>query len=199
MVTIDDVLGFWFGSGVDDAAVAAEKAGLWWDKSSEVDRVCTERFGDDLALAADGGLDDWAERARGRLALIVLLDQLSRNIHRQTPAAFAQDAAARRLCHDGLGLGHDRALRCVERVFFYMPLEHSELLADQKLSVKCYQSLLAAAGDDFREVCRGNLDYACRHLHIIERFGRFPHRNAILGRTSTREEADFLEEPGSSF
>ena len=136
----------------------------------------------------------------GRLALILLLDQLPRNIHRASPAAFAQDAKARDLCLRGLSLGADKALSPLARVFFYLPLEHAESREQQARSVALFEALAAEqAGGPARETFEGFADFARRHQVIVQRFGRFPHRNAILGRTSTPEEAEFLQQPGSGF
>ena len=136
----------------------------------------------------------------GRLALILLLDQLPRNIHRASPAAFAQDAKARDLCLRGLSLGADKALSPLARVFFYLPLEHAESREQQARSVALFEALAAEQADGpARETFEGFADFARRHQVIIQRFGRFPHRNAILGRTSTPEEAEFLQQPGSGF
>ena len=142
----------------------------------------------------------WAEVPVGRLALILLLDQLPRNIHRDTPAAFAQDAKARDLCLRGLSLGADKALSPLARVFFYLPLEHAESREQQARSVALFEALADEQADGpARETFEGFADFARRHQVIIQRFGRFPHRNAILGRTSTPEEAEFLQQPGSGF
>ncbi|WP_234919664.1 DUF924 family protein, partial [Aeromonas veronii] len=134
------------------------------------------------------------------LALILLLDQLPRNIHRGTPAAFAQDPLARDLCLKGLSIGADKSLSPLERVFFYLPLEHAESREQQARSVALFEALAAEqAGTPAQATFAGFTDFARRHQVIIERFGRFPHRNDILGRTSTPEEAAFLQQPGSGF
>ena len=152
-----------------------------------------------MQAAADGSLDGWRETALGQLALIVLTDQFPRNMYRDTPAAFAFDALARRWCHEGIEAEADRALRPIERVFFYLPLEHSESLADQDLSLSVFRELALEAAPAMRESFDNFASYAVRHHAVIARFGRFPHRNAILGRASTPEEAAFLLTPGSSF
>jgi len=120
-------------------------------------------------------------------------------MYRNTPAAFAHDALARKWCKEGLRIGAQDALRPIERVFFYLPLEHAESVEDQELSVALYRELVSAAGPEGAEVFGGFLDYAVRHRDVIVRFGRFPHRNRILGRASTAEEIEFLKQPGSSF
>jgi uncharacterized protein (DUF924 family) len=187
----DTILMFWFGSNAD----AAERSRLWWGKHPETDKLIGERFASSLRKAADGELDDWAATPGGRLALILLTDQFSRNMYRDTPNAFAFDAIALRCCKEGLLEDVDKLLRPIERVFFYLPLEHSESLKDQERSVALLQALAQEAKPDFA----GFLDYAIRHRAVIARFGRFPHRNRILGRTSTEQEAAFLKEPGASF
>lgn len=193
------VLACWFGSEADDAKVAEEKNALWWGGSAELDREIAKRFGDLRESTVSGRLSAWESSARSRLALIILVDQFSRNLFRDDARAFAADARARRWCLDGLALGHDLALRAVERVFFYLPLEHSESREDQAKSVSLYTTLAAEAPASRRKLMDGYLDFAVRHRRIVDRFGRFPHRNAVLGRTSTAEELAFLKEPGSSF
>ncbi|MGL6238535.1 DUF924 family protein [Aeromonas dhakensis] len=191
---------FWFGEESDDVTRAKRQAPLWWGKNSDTDALLASRFGDQASAAAAGELAHWAEAAEGRLALILLLDQLPRNIHRGTPAAFAQDAKARDLCLKGLSLGADLALPPLERVFFYLPLEHAESREQQARSVTLFEGLAAEQADGpAQETFAGFADFARRHQVIVERFGRFPHRNAILGRASTEEETDFLLQPGSGF
>jgi uncharacterized protein (DUF924 family) len=193
MTTPDDVLEFWFPP---DPARANK---LWWGKDEQLDAEIRERFGATLATAKAGELDHWADHARGRLALIVVLDQLSRNILRGDPETYAADEHARALTLRGLELGHDRELSPTERLFFYLPLEHSESLDDQERCVALMKQLAAEVDEDRRATFTGYIDYAIRHRDIIARFGRFPHRNAVLGRTSTPEELEFLTQPGSSF
>ena len=194
------ILSFWFGSeGEDDATIAARQAGLWWRKQADTDRAMRERFAPWLTRAAAGELDHWATAPTGRLALILLTDQFPRNIHRATPLSFAYDAQARALCIDGLARGEDRALRPIQRVFFYLPLEHAESLPDQERAVALFETLAAEADPASRNAFAGFADYARRHREVIARFGRFPHRNAVLGRPSSAAEIAFLREPGSSF
>src|SRR5690606_32287203 len=139
------------------------------------------------------------ETPQGRLALIILLDQFPRNMYRETPQAFAFDAKARALTLEGLQAGDDQALRPIERVFFYLPLEHAEDLALQHRCVELFETLAASLPEETRKSFDGFTDFARKHRVIVERFGRFPHRNAILGRESTDEEIAFLRTPGSSF
>ena len=194
------LLDFWFGDPTDDALRAKRQAPLWWGKSSETDALLARRFGAQAEAAANGDLADWTDQPHGRLALILLLDQLPRNIHRGTPTAFARDPLAREQCLEGLSLGMDRQLSPLERVFFYLPLEHAESREQQARSVALFEELAAEqAHSPANETFAGFADFARRHQVIIERFGRFPHRNDILGRTSTPEEAAFLQQPGSGF
>jgi uncharacterized protein (DUF924 family) len=185
MIAPDDVLDFWFaGDATRDRAV-------WFKQDAAFDAECA-RFADALHAARGGGFDHWADTARGVLALIVLLDQFSRNLHRGSPDSYAADAQARALARDAVARGFDRALHPIERSFVYLPFEHSEDLADQAESVRLFEALRLALGD-----C--TVEHAYRHRDLIRRFGRFPHRNAVLGRASTPDELRYLAEPGSKF
>ena len=196
--TADELLYDWFGEARRDPRAAAERQAFWFEADDERDRELAQRYGTLARNAADGALDRWAASPRGRLALILLLDQLPRNLHRGEPAAFAQDAAALRWCASGIGRGLDDPLSPIERAFFYMPLEHAEDLGVQEKSVAAYRELAAQypgwpiLADEF-------LPFAVQHRDIIARFGRFPHRNAILGRDSTPEEVAYLEQTDQRF
>jgi len=196
---IEDILAFWFGSAAGDSATAAAQKKLWWSKDAVIDAEIRERFGALVATAAGGAHREWAREPRGRLALILLFDQFPRNIYRDTPQAFAHDGLALRLALDGINSGADRSLRAIEKVFFYLPLEHAESAQMQERSVALFEELLAGAVEEDRKTFAGYLDYALQHRDIVQRFGRFPHRNRILGRASTAEEQEFLRQPGSSF
>lgn len=196
---IDTICDFWFGTDPDDAVVAKEQATLWWSKSKKSDDEIRSRFEDQVRVAAQGELDLWATTARGRLALIILLDQFPRSIYRETAQAFAYDEKALGLSLEGLDLGMDRQLRPIQRVFFYLPLEHSECLAHQERSVECFSGLVTTVPAEQKSTFEEYLTFAVRHRDIIARFGRFPHRNKILGRVSTAEESVFLAEAGSPF
>ena len=198
-MTIETILDFWFGTNPDDGVVVKEKSALWWSKSPEIDGEIRRRFESAVIRAAAGELSDWQSNPRGRLALILVTDQFPRNIFRGSPRAFAQDSKALAWSLDGIDQGLDMKLRPIERVFFYLPLEHSEALEHQEQSVRQFRELVNAVGADRRDVFVEYLDFAVRHRDIIARFGRFPHRNKILGRESTPEELAFLAEPGSSF
>jgi len=193
------IIEFWFGLDADDKLTADRQASLWWSKNEALDAGMRERFGPWLDQAASHRLDGWAETAAGRLALILLTDQFPRNIHRGTPQSFAYDALARTWCKEGLREGVQAKLRPIERVFFYLPLEHSESLADQEQAVALFAELLDGVPASHRDTFRGYYDFAVRHREVISRFGRFPHRNRILSRESTAEELVFLQQKGSSF
>jgi len=180
MTTADDVLAYWFAPG-------PQRAARWFRGDAATDADCRQRFASTLDAATRGELDGWSATPRGRLALIVVLDQFSRNIHRGTPRAFAQDARALALCLDGLARGDDRTLGPDERGFFYLPLEHAEDAAMQARSVACFEALAAEAPE-----AAGFLPWAREHRDVIARFGRFPTRNATLGRPSTPDEEAFL-------
>ena len=196
---IEDLLAFWFGSETGDSATAEAQKKLWWAKDAVVDAEIRERYGALVAAAAGGAHREWAREPRGRLALILLFDQFPRNIYRDTPQAFAHDGLALRLAIDGIAAGADRELRAIERVFFYLPLEHAESVHMQERSVALFTALAAGVPEADRSSFAGFLDYAVRHRDVVHRFGRFPHRNRILGRESTPEETAFLAQPGSSF
>ena len=158
----------------------------------EVDREITERFGETLEKARRGELDHWAQRARGRLALIVVLDQFSRNVYRGSPLSYAQGEKALRLALEGIELGMDRELSTAERFFFWLPLGHSEDLAIQERSVSHAEEEDAKAPSHSRTGAEFEVSQAKATRDVIARFGRHPHRNEILGRTSTPEELDYL-------
>ena len=171
-----------------------ERLRFWFQGGDAVDREIGVRFGDALPRAAAGKFNGWAATPRGRLALIVLLDQFSRNLYRGTERAFANDARALTLAREGIEQGHDQALEAVERLFFYLPFEHSEQIEDQQTSVRLYEELVRDAPH-----LRGALDEAINHRDLIERFGRFPHRNRALGRDATAEERRYLDETGKTY
>ncbi len=199
MDTPDTLHAFWFGTSPQDAEVIASQSALWWQKQPAVDTEIRKRFAPLVERAATGELDSWLGELRGRLALILLTDQFPRNIWREQAAAFAFDVLALRWAKEALVLGLDTRARPIERVFLYLPLEHSENLADQQHAVRLFDALAASVSSELRPAFDGFLDYARRHLEIIERFGRFPHRNAALGRETTAAEADFLRQTGSRF
>lgn len=175
-----DILEFWF---------TTLKPAQWWQKDETLDRQIAEHFGALHAQASACELWQWRASPEGRLAEIIVLDQFSRNIYRDTPRSFAQDPLALALAQEAVACGADQALPAEQRAFLYMPYMHSESLAIHEQAV----TLFSAPGME------SNLDFEHRHKAIIERFGRYSHRNAILGRDSTPEEQAFLQTPGSSF
>jgi uncharacterized protein (DUF924 family) len=184
------VLDFWFGPP-DDPASSASRA-IWFRADAAFDRAVGSHCTALHRAAGAGRLDAWAATPLGCLALLILLDQVPRNLFRGTPAAYAADMPARALAHAAVAAGLDRALSPVQRWFVYLPFEHSEALEDQRRSVALFEAL-----PDHPE--RDAAVQAARHHHdVIARFGRFPHRNAILGRISTAAEAAFLQEPDAS-
>ncbi|MES2711793.1 MAG: DUF924 family protein [Pseudomonadota bacterium] len=187
----DAVLAFWFAEGSDTPRKA------WFVKDEAFDAAIRDQFGALLVPARDGALDGWAGTPAGALALLVVLDQFPRNLHRGSAEAFASDAHARVIAREVvLGRHMDRALTPTERVFLYLPFEHSEAMAEQDLSVALFEGLRDSAP---HRAPGGSIDYAWRHRAVIRRFGRFPHRNAVLGRTNTDAEAAYLAQPGAGF
>lgn len=194
MSSMSDVLDFWLGPEEARDAPAREYQQLWFMKNPQFDDELKARFGMLLGQAASGELDAWAATPRGKLALIIVLDQFSRNIDRDRPGMFSNDEKALDLAHNAIDHGEDRALKFAERQFLYMPLMHAEDLQSQERCVALFEQLAEAD-----ERYKLNLDFAIRHRDIVARFGRFPHRNGILGRTCTAEELEFLRRPGTSF
>lgn len=179
-MTPQDVLDFWLSEEVKPK---------WFNGGAAFDALCRERLGKASAAARAGRLAHWAETPEGALALIILLDQIPRNIHRGTPEAFSGDALALAAAKAAIDKGFDKTVSPETRNFFYLPFQHSERLEDQERGMALY------AASDIPD----GLHWMKLHRDIIARFGRFPHRNAVLGRASTPEELDFLQQPGSSF
>lgn len=190
---------FWFGGNNDDGEVAQQKKQLWWAKDSQVDLTIAKRFSFSTKAAALGQLDAWSATAQGQLSLILLLDQFPRNMYRGLPKSFLFDADALAWSLRGLVDGVDQQLRPIERVFFYLPLEHAESLTHQEHAVRLFEKLLTEVPAQQKETFNGFLQFANRHRDVIARFGRFPHRNEILERACTDAERAFLKTPGSSF
>ena len=191
---IEDILHFWFGAFPTPYSADASKSDMWFVNGVDYDSEIFINFGVDYDRAINGELDDWIDSYRGRLALIILLDQFSRHIHRGTAAAFSQDERAQALCIDGLGAGDDSRLHAIERSFFYLPLMHAENIDTQNLSMRAYAQLVRDVPEQYRKPFEMNLDFASRHHYVIERFGRFPELNELLERESTAEELDFLSD-----
>jgi uncharacterized protein (DUF924 family) len=186
----EEVLDFWFGREGEPGYGEFREA--WFKKDPEFDRQIRDRFETLYEEAATGGLDGWKEEARSCLALVILLDQFPRNIFRGDPRSYATDRKAQVTAGYAVERALDRELPPFQRAFLYMPFMHSEDLEHQRRSVELFRTLEGTDESD-------SAGYAVRHMEIIERFGRFPHRNEVLGRRTTPEEADFLTQPGSSF
>ena len=197
-----DVLDFWFG----DAPTAADPSGVkavaarWFNGGDAFDREIEDRFAGLPDRLAAGDAAIWVRAGpHGVVAALIGLDQFPRNLFRGAPRAFAFDPLALSLSKQAIDAGEDRRLHPLERVFVYLPLEHSENLDDQRRSVALFDALRAEAGAPERDFVHEAWVYAVKHLEVIQRFGRFPHRNAVLGRESTPEEIEYLKQPGSGF
>jgi uncharacterized protein (DUF924 family) len=192
--TPEEVLSYWFPEGIDDAdpQTLGQQMERWMAGGPEVDKEITVQFGETLEQARRGELDHWAATARGRLALIVVLDQFSRNVYRDSPLSYAQDEKALRLALEGIDLRMDRELGAMERMFFWLPLGHSEDLALQERCVGQVEKEVADGPEHLRGWHEHNLYQAKAACEVIARFGRHPHRNEILGRGSTPEELEYL-------
>lgn len=190
--TPEAVLSWWFGDTPfpDDAQAKMKR---WFMGGAAVDEEIRARFAQIHAAAHRGELDAWTEEPTGRLALVIVLDQFSRSLGRGTAAAFENDARARELVHEGIGEGVPDELTPIEQGFFYMPLMHSESLPDHELSVASFTALVESQPEDERGPFQGFVKYAHEHRDIIVRFGRYPYRNAALGRTTTPEEQAYLD------
>ncbi|MCU0567953.1 MAG: DUF924 domain-containing protein [Oculatellaceae cyanobacterium Prado106] len=191
---IEEILQFWFGTPHSEAAQYAQRRKLWFGKSPETDQEIAQRFLTAYEQAAAGAFDEWQRSPSPCLALLLLLDQFPRNLFRGTPKAFATDTKALEVALGAIATQFDQALAPIQRIFIYLPLEHSENLAIQNQSVALFRQL-AIADPQLQDT----LDFAIRHQQVIEQFGRFPHRNAILNRPTPPAEAEFLQQPGSSF
>lgn len=193
------LLEWWFGTLESPNEIAAGQGALWFGKRDSQDLDAQTRFGNWVEQALAGGLTEWAQSPEGWLALVLLLDQLPRMIFRDTPKAFSGDLRAQALVAQGIATDFDRQLQPIQRVFIYLVFEHCENLAVQDEAVARYSDLVAQQPERDRALFSDYLDFAERHQQVIARFGRFPHRNAVLGRTSTAEELAFLSQPGSRF
>jgi uncharacterized protein (DUF924 family) len=200
-----DILDYWFGPDPLAPGQIGNRIRMWFggDDPPEIRELRDEdlavRFGELARQAAAGELDAWATSPHRLLALILLLDQIPRNIHRGTARAFQQDARALTLALEGMATGADAVLTPIQRVFLYMPLQHSESPDIQDESVAAFRSLVAQAPPEHRAVFEGCLDFALLHQRLVKRFGRFPHRNRVLGRRSSDAEKAFLEKEGLTF
>lgn len=196
---IEDILQFWFGAFPTPYTADKTKADMWFKNGAAYDSEIFMQFGIDYEKAVNGELNHWIDSFRGRLALIILLDQFSRHIHRGTAQSFAQDKKAQDLCIDGIGAGDDAKMHSIERSFFYLPLEHAEDIEKQNLSVRAYAQLVQDVPELYQKPFLMNLEFAQQHHFVIEKFGRFPELNEILNRESTAEELEFIASGEYSF
>jgi uncharacterized protein (DUF924 family) len=190
---IGEILTYWFGDVGEGYAAGEQKTRIWFKRSDAIDAEIRQRFGLLVDKAAAGELDHWVQDARGRLALVILLDQFSRNLFRDSKEAFANDDKALSLCLEAVDCGHDRELLPIERVFLYMPTQHAEDVDVQNRGVELFRVLADDVPEAHRGPCSGFFDYAVKHRDVVAKFGRFPHRNAVLGRQNTPEESAHLE------
>lgn len=198
---IDEILNFWFGSLTKGNICRHDKQKLWWSKSHEMDHYIRNKFGKYIGFAKSDHLTHWLDTPKGTLAYIIVLDQFSRHIFRNSQKAYSQDSLALKACLDGIEKEFDKDLHSIERSFFYMPLMHSEDSQMQKLSMEKFIELAEkqVPDPDLHELLLESKKYAEHHFDIIKKFGRFPHRNKMFERESTPEELEFLKQPGSSF
>lgn len=190
---IHELLSFWFGDLGRADLPSSDRTNLWFGESEQLKKEMIKLFDNEYKEAVAGRLNTWSETPRGRLALIILLDQFSRWAFRNTPHAFTQDKAAQQLCIDGLREKMDKSLTLIERVFFYMPLVHAEDPQIQDQSIQLFQNLVSLSMTETTQVYQLFLAYAYAHFRVVKEFGRFPQRNQILGRDSTEAEIAFLK------
>lgn len=191
-IRIDAVLAFWFKEQQLSAPQIDGRMDIWFGEDPLFDAEVAQEFADDIDLASDGKLNHWAHKPLGRLALILLLDQFRRNIYRNKAEAYAQDKAALKLCVEGAMEKKDKGLTAIQRVFFYMPLQRAESLKVQEKSVVIYNKLASVVSTTYKETFATIAQFAELHADVIRQFGRFPHRNILLGRPNTPEEDEYL-------
>jgi|TARA_B100001971_G_scaffold213936_1_gene248943 uncharacterized protein (DUF924 family) len=195
----EEILTFWLGETPDNHETVREKSSIWFAGNRNLDREIRTRFLARLIECMHGELADWQELPRGRLASIILLDQFSRNIHRGSAEAFSQDQLAQELVLRGLKDGDESSLGIVERCFYYLPLHHSERIERQSTVVELFAALLDETPAELRRTVKGFHRGAIEHRDVIERFGRFPHRNQVLRRESTPDEVEYLQAGGKRY
>jgi uncharacterized protein (DUF924 family) len=196
---IDAILEFWFREQAMTAPQIDRRMDIWFGEDEVFDLEVKKSFSHDIEMASAGELDHWAIDPRGRLALILLLDQFRRNIYRSTADAFAKDKAALKLCVEGARVKKDRGLTPIQQAFFYMPLQHAESLKAQDMAVEIFNRLTEAVSPTYRETFETMATFAELHRDIIAQFGRFPHRNQLLGRENTPEEDEYLASDAPDF
>lgn len=199
MAQPEDVLDFWFADAQLSPDATAVRNEFWFSANPEIDQQIWQFFGDVVNDAAAGLYDNWTDTAYGRLAMIILLDQFPRNIFRGTSEVYRHDELALACAGQGVTLGQLAGLTVPEQVFFLMPYQHAEDISVQRAGVKLMQSMVDGAPDEWREIATGYNDFAVAHHDIVAEYGRFPHRNSLLGRSSTEDEVSFLASGGETF
>ncbi len=195
----ETIIEFWLGDVAAPAAELERRGRIWFSADSELDKEIKKRFGGLIERRSDGVVAGWRATPRGRLGLIILLDQFSRNIHRGTEKAFAFDQEALELSRSGIDAGMDQGLEALERMYFYMPFQHAENREIQECSVVLFETLARSSPAHQRSFFELSLKHAREHQNLIARFGRFPHRNRVLGRESTAGERAYLEGGGKTY
>ena len=198
-VRIDAILSFWFKEQELSAPQIDRRMDIWFGTDPVLDHEIEKEFGDDVAAASEGRLDHWAADPHGRLALILLIDQFRRNLYRNSAEAFSMDKLALKLCVEGAMEKKDIGLTPLQRIFFYMPLQHAESRKVQEKSVKLYNRLAEAVSPTYRETLLTVAQFAELHRDIIDQFGRFPHRNKLLNPDNTPEEDEYLATDSPDF
>lgn len=190
---VHELLNYWFGNLGSADLPNSDRTNLWFGENDQVKQQLVQVFSQEYEEAVNGSLDEWDKTPRGRLAKIILYDQFSRYIHRNSPIAYSHDALAQKLCIEGLAEKMDQSLTLIERVFFYMPLVHAENPEIQEKSIRLYQDLVSLSMSETTQIYQLFLAYAYAHFRVIKEFGRFPQRNRVLGRESTEAELAFLK------
>lgn len=189
---VEAILSFWFKEHALSAPQIDQRMDIWFGEDPVFDHEIEKYFADDIDRASNGELDHWADDPQGRLALILLIDQFRRNIYRGTARAFSKDRLALKLCVEGAMQKKDQGLTPIQRVFFYMPLQHAESRKVQAKSVEIYQRLAESVSPTLRETFKAVAEFAELHKDIVDQYGRFPHRNKLLNRENTPQEKEFL-------
>lgn len=196
---LEAIINFWLGDVSAPSEALKRRGKVWFSADAELDREIASRFGGLIEHGIDDVVERWDGTPRGRLALIILLDQFPRNIYRGTKKAFAFDTRSLELSQGGIDAGMDQLLEPLERMFFYMPFQHAENPEIQRRAVALFEALARSSPEDQREFFQYSLGFAREHQALIARFGRFPHRNRLLGRESSAEEIAYLEDGGKTF
>lgn len=199
MANPDEVLEFWFADALESPAATDRRTAFWFRSDAATDSLIWELYGDTVTDAAAGHYDDWLQTARGRLALIIVLDQFPRNIFRGTAEVYRHDPLVISLAQAGVALGQLAGLTVPEQAFFLMPYQHAEDVEVQRAGVALMQAMVSEAPAQWQPTARVFADSAVRHHDIVENYGRFPHRNKVLGRSSTEAESRYLAGGGETF